>query len=63
MSRRLIIAVSLVAAVGGGAGVASAASPVQSGQHELCLVLAKDPAHSHTQDFCINYWGIPAPGN
>jgi hypothetical protein len=63
MSRRLILATCLVAVVGGGAGIASAAGPVQSGpvqtdstQHELCVVLAKDPAHDKTQYYCVNWW-------
>jgi hypothetical protein len=57
MSRRLILATCLVAVVGGGVGVASASTPVQTGAHELCIVLAKDAQHQQTQYYCINWWG------
>jgi hypothetical protein len=56
MSRRLVIASVLLALVGGGAGIASAGSPVDTGTHELCLVLAKDPNHQRTQYYCVNWW-------
>jgi hypothetical protein len=58
MSRRLILATCLVAVIGGGAGVASAAGPIQADNdtHELCVVLAKDPAHQKTQYYCVNWW-------
>lgn len=56
MTRRLILASCLVAIVGGGAGIASAANPVQTDTHQLCVVLAKDPAHQKTQYYCVNWW-------
>jgi hypothetical protein len=59
MTRRLVLAICALAVIGGGASSALAASapqPVSPGDHQLCLVLAKDDHHSRTQDYCVN-WG------
>jgi hypothetical protein len=60
MSRRLILATCLGGLIGGSAGIASAAGPVETGSHELCIVLAKDSTHTKTQYYCVNWW---APQN
>lgn len=53
MSRRIVIASVLVAGIAATTGV-SLALPAGY-DHQICVVLASDPSHHDTQDFCISY--------
>jgi predicted histidine transporter YuiF (NhaC family) len=58
MIRRVILGTFIVSLVGVGTGAAFAGSPASSKDHELCVVLAKDDNHAHTQDYCVNWTGV-----
>jgi hypothetical protein len=58
MTRRVVVAVTLLGVLGGGAGAAFADNgPSRKPDHELCLLLSGDPDHSTTQDYCITWPG------
>ena len=59
MIRPAVIAVSLLGVVTAGAVVTLTHAPAHThskADQQVCIVLAKDPGHQHTQDFCVD-WG------
>lgn len=56
MTRRLILVTCALGVLAGtaGAALADTTSPLPV-QHEVCVVLAKDANHNHTEDYCINW--------
>ena len=53
MTRRLVLAICLVATVGGTAGTALAQQPLKKKPHQVCVVLVKED--DTTQDYCVDY--------
>lgn len=60
MKRRLVLALGLVAVVGGSAGAALAA-PAKSPGTNVCVVVSSDPGHQRTQDYCVNLPALTSP--
>lgn len=59
MIRPAVIAASLLGVVTAGAVVTLAHVPAHThakADNQVCVVLAKDDNHQHTQDFCVD-WG------
>ena len=57
MIRPAIIATCALGILGAGVGTALAhTSTTHRADHQVCVVLAKDPNHQHTQDYCVD-WG------
>lgn len=62
MTRQLILGISLIGVLGAGTAtvlVHHSAAPARSNAGELCIVLAKDPGHHSTQDYCIDWSTVP----
>lgn len=60
MTRQLILGLSIAGVLGAGTATVLVHAPAAKSQaHELCVVLAKDPNHQHTQDYCINWTSVP----
>ena len=59
MIRPVAIAMSLLGVVTAGVVVTLTHTPAHThtkADQQVCVVLAKDPNHQHTQDFCVD-WG------
>ena len=57
--RPAVIAVSLFSVLCAGAVVTlthATTHHAAKADQQICIVLAKDPSHQHTQDYCID-WG------
>jgi hypothetical protein len=57
--RPAVIAVSLLGVLSAGAVTTlthTSAHHVSKADNQVCIVLAKDANHKHTQDFCVD-WG------
>ena len=61
MKRRLVLLTVMLGLVGASAGTALA-SVDKHHRNEICLVLAKDDSGNTTEDFCVNWPGIPQYG-
>ena len=61
MTRQIALGLSIAGVLAAGTATAfvQAAAPVKAHAEELCIVLAKDDGHHHTQDYCIDWNGIP----
>lgn len=55
MSRRLILGICLLGAIGGATGTALADAPLSHRPHQVCVVLYQD---SGTKDFCVDYGAV-----
>ena len=62
MTRQIVLGLSIAGVLGAGTATAlvQAATPAKAHADELCIVLAKDADHHHTQDYCID-WTAVAP--
>ena len=53
MTRRLIVGICLLGAIGGAAGTALADTPLTKKPHQVCVVLYQED--NTTKDFCVDY--------
>jgi predicted histidine transporter YuiF (NhaC family) len=62
MTRQIALGLSLAAvfSVGTATVLVHHAAPATTKADEICIVLAKDAGHHHTQDYCID-WTSVAP--
>jgi hypothetical protein len=59
MTRRIVVASCVLGVLGGtGATLAYAAHSSPRSDQQVCIVLAKDPQHKTTQDFCIDIYSV-----
>jgi len=61
MTRHLVLGLSLIGVLGAGTAtvVVHHSAPTRANASELCIVLAKDPGHRNTQDYCIDWSAVP----
>ena len=60
MTRQLVLSLSIVGVFTAGTATAlvQASTPAKAHADELCVVLAKDDGHHHTQDYCVDWNAI-----